>query len=125
MKLHILPAAEVDAFIVVVHRHGQGHLGVLLANDILVQYIANLPGRGNHVGNVRVQVFLRVVGVVQNAHAQVDALVADISARPRDDAGDLLLVLAAEGTADALSFVVFRHIQSLNSLAGLAPAITL
>ena len=105
LELHVLPAAEVDALIVVVDRHGQGDFSVLLPDDILVQHVADLP----HIGDVRPGLLLGIVSVVQNAHAQVDTLVADIGARTGDDAGDLFLVLAAEGTAHGFALVIFRH----------------
>ena len=59
---------------------------------------------------------LRIVGVVQDAHAQLDALIADIGPGPGDDAGHLLLVLAAEGAADRLVLVIFWHVVLPQSL---------
>ncbi len=70
LKLHIISAAKLDSFIVVVDRHRQGHLGIFLANDVLVQNLPDLPGDRQLVWQVRrdkpvlpAQLFL------QHAHA--------------------------------------------------------
>ena len=41
LQLHLVVAAEEDAFIVVVDGHGQRNLGRLLPDDILVEHLAN------------------------------------------------------------------------------------
>ena len=110
LQLHILRSTEVNALIVVVHRHGQGHLGLLLADDILVQHSVDLPGRGDGVRDCALQRLLGQLSLVlQDAHAQLHTLIADISARPGDEAAHLILMLSAEGTADRPLFVVFCH----------------
>ena len=115
LELHVVAAAEVDALVVVIYRHRQGHLGSLLADDILVQHLVDLPGGGDGVGNLPGGGVLdQVALVLQDAHAQLDALVADIGAGAGDEPADLILVLAAEGTADGALFVVFCH-ESLTS----------
>ena len=111
LQLHVLRPAEVDALIVVVHRHRQGHLGLLLADDILVQHGVYLSGGGDGVGDVPGE----LVEVVQHqgllphcGHAQSHAFVADIHARAGDHPLYLVRVLAAEGTPD-LSLVIVCH----------------
>ena len=110
LELHVVAAAEIDALVVVIYRHRQGHLGGLLADDILVQHLVNLPGGGDGVGDLPGGGVLdQVALILQDAHAQLDALVADIGAGAGDEPADLILVLAAEGTADGALFVVFCH----------------
>ena len=110
MQLHPLGVAEVDALIVVIYGHGQGDLGLLLADDILIQNGVDLLGRGDHVGHSAAAGFVhRLVVVVQNAHAQLHTLVADIDPRPGDQPPDLILMLAAKGTADVFLLVVTCH----------------
>ena len=110
MQLHSLGVAEVDALIVVIYGHGQGDLGLLLADDILIQHGVDLLGRGDHIGHAAAAGLVhRLVVVVQNAHAQLHTLVADIDTRPGDEPPDLILMLAAKGAADIFLLVVTRH----------------
>ena len=102
LQLHILRSAEIDALVVVVYRHRQGHLGLLLADDILVQNGVYLLGCGDDVGDFPGElgsVALQEKGVLPHGrHAQAHALIADIHARTGDDPLYLILMLAAEGT---------------------------
>ena len=109
LKLHIISTAEVDTLIVIVYRHREGHFGVFLADDILVQHIPDLFGSRDHIGNIRALLLHVVSGILQDTHAELDAFVADICARARNDAGDLLLMFAAERAADRTFVVVFGH----------------
>ena len=105
MQLHVV-SAEVDPLIVVVHRHRQGDLGRILADDILVQVGLDLLGAGDDLRHIRVhQGVFRGIHVIQNVHAQMDTFVADVGARPGDDLGHLVLMLAAEGAADGPFFI--------------------
>ena len=70
----------------------------------------DLPGGGDGVGHLSGGSLGRVALILQDAHTQLNALVADIGARPSDEPADLILVLAAEGTAHcALLIVIFCH----------------
>ncbi|MPN13193.1 hypothetical protein SDC9_160513 [bioreactor metagenome] len=99
LELHVVAAAEIDTLIVVIDRHRQRNLGVVLADHILVQDLSNLLGRGNDLRDVR---DLRGVGhsasirIFQDAHTQLDTFVTDIRAGPGNNTGHLLLVLSAE-----------------------------
>ena len=107
LELHVLPTAEVDPLIVVVHRHGQGNLGRVLADDVFVQVCLDLFGAGDDLRHIGVgQLLFWRVHVLQDVHAQMDALVADVGPRPGDDLGHLVLVFAAERAADGTLFVV-------------------
>ena len=116
MQLHILVAAEINALIVVIDRHREGDLRLVLPDHILVQNALNFLGRGQFIRNL-LQTGGAVVlkPIVQNAHAQLDALVADAHAGPLDHPVDLLLVLAAEGTAKGSLGVVIHAITSVLS----------
>ena len=108
MQLHVVAAAEIDPFIVVVHRHGQGDLRRILPDDIFVQICLDLTGGGDGVGHIGVDHLpLRRRHVLQNIHAQVDTLIADVRAGAGNDLGHLVLVLAAEGAANGSFFIVF------------------
>jgi len=114
LQLHILVPAEVDPFVVVVHRHGQGHLGLVLADDVLVQHVLDLAGRGQLIRQV-----LQCAGrgvlkpIVQNAHAQLDVLITDEQTGSLDHPVDLALMLAAEGAPQALLALVTHGITSV------------
>ena len=105
MQLHILVAAEIDALIVIVHGYGQGDLGSLLSDDVLVQHLFDLLGRGQILHTVEALVGRRTVPVVQNGHTQLHAFVADAYARPLDHPVYLPLCLAAERAAQGLFFI--------------------
>ncbi|MPN10431.1 hypothetical protein SDC9_157726 [bioreactor metagenome] len=109
MQLHFLVAAEVDPLIVVIDRHREGDLRLILSDHILVQNALDLLGRGQLIRNLLQAGGAGVLEpVVQNTHTQLNALVADTYARPLNHPVDLLLVLAAEGTAKG-SLGVFIH----------------
>ena len=99
LDIVILIAAQ-DALIVVVHRHGQHHLGTVLADDIVVE-------RGAHLGRLRQLVAperdlrrgdaLGLIALVDDAHAQAHALITDIyPGRSCDQLADLALGLVTK-----------------------------
>ena len=84
----------IKTFIVVVHRDRQDALGLILANDIIVQYVANFLWTGNFAvlaGGQRAFGFL-----ADNIVAQVDTLVADENSRARNQLAHLMLRFSAE-----------------------------
>ena len=112
--LHLVVAAEEDAFIVVVDGHGQRDLGRLLPDDILVEHLANFARRGDGVG--RFQLVVRLIAVLQHVHAQADALIADAHARPLDHAVHFVLALAAERAARFIEIIlVVGHVWLISS----------
>ena len=116
LELHILVAAEENTLIVVVDCHGQRHLGLILADDVLIQHVLDLPGGGELIGDI----LQRAAGgilepIVQNTHAQLHALVADADAGALDHTMDLLFPLSAEGTAQGLFAFVTHGITSFTS----------
>src|SRR6202000_2918717 len=83
----------LDALVVVVDRDRQGALGGVLTDDVALQEIPDLGRLGKFVE-------FYVVGVGEflfdDFVAQINALIADVHARPRNKLFDLLLALSAE-----------------------------
>jgi hypothetical protein len=84
---------------VVVDRYGEGALGTVLADDILVEYVEDLA---------RLRKVLELEGgrsselFIDDLVAEVDAFVADIDAGAGDQLLDLALRLAAEAAEELL-----------------------
>ena len=105
MQLHVGLACVEDALVVVVYGHGEDLFRLLLAYDIFVQvglYLRRL--RQPFLQKLRD--LLRLLGLlayhivlVNNAHAQLHALVADIGAVAGYEPVHKRLRLAAEGAA--------------------------
>ncbi len=95
---------EVDALVVVVHRHRQDLLGLLLPDDVGVQRLVDLLGRGQVLEERLDFSFLGEL-VFDDVVAQFDALIADVDARTRDQLLDVPLALAAERTLQRLGAV--------------------
>ena len=112
MQFHVVAAAEKDTLVVVVDRHRQHNLGLFLADNILVEVGLDFLGDGESLGHV---VHGRGVGfavvVVQQAHAEVYALIANPHAGALYHAVNLVLGLAAERTAVQVSAFI-THIQA-------------
>ena len=112
LQLHIVPAAKVNALIMIVNRHGQGHFGGLLPDDIFIQHRPDLLGGGQLIGDVLQGSGLRAVEpLVQNAHAKLHALIADPDPGALDHAVYLIFALATERAVEL--FVFFRHVYLL------------
>ena len=86
-------AAGLNPLVVVVHRHRERLLGLVLANHVLVDELVDLARLGQLVpgrlGRLR-ELFL------DDLVAEVDALVADVHTWPGDELLHLLLALSAE-----------------------------
>ena len=99
------PLADgLDALVVVVHGHGQRALGLVLADDVVVQDAVDVARLGQLL-----EVERRRGGelLVDDLVAQVDALVADVHAGAGDELLHLALRLAAEA-AEQLVVAVGR-----------------
>jgi hypothetical protein len=77
----------------IVHRHREDALGVLLADHIVVEDLADFA-RGGHPFPRTHEVAL--VLLADDVHAQLDAFVADEHRRSRDKLVNLMLAFAAE-----------------------------
>ena len=84
----------------VVDRHGELLLGLLLSDDVLVEEAEDLVGR-REGGAGRAALALLVVG--DDVVADVHALVADEDGRSGDQLPDVVLVLVTERTAEDLT----------------------
>jgi hypothetical protein len=98
--------ADLDPLVVVVHRDRQDLLGGFLTDHVLVQERVDLLGLGELL-----ELELGGLGqlLLDDLVAQVDALVADIDARSRDELLDLLLRLAAEVALQKVRVTDPRH----------------
>ena len=100
LQLHIGVAAVENALVMVIHRHGQGDLRLILTDDITVHIFLDLFRRGQMIGNGQLGAAGLIHLLVQDRAAQLHAFVADIGIRSGHDALDLCLRLAAEGASD-------------------------
>ena len=94
--------ADLHPLVVVVDGDGQDPLGEVLADDVVVEELEDLPGLGQLV-----ELELGGLGelLLDDLVAEVDALVADVDAWARDELLDLLLRLAAERALQQLAAV--------------------
>src|SRR5690606_31170513 len=108
LQLHVVgPHARVDPLVVVVHRHRQRLLGRFLADYVLVEDLLDFL-RPGYVAELDVDFVVHLF--LDDLVAQLDALVANVDARPGDELLDLLLPLAAEGALELALFVAeFEH----------------
>ena len=116
LQLNVGLAGVEDALVVVVYGHGEDLFGLLLPYNVFVEVRFYLCGlrqplldKLRHgLGLAGVVLFGDVV-LVNYAHAQLDALVADICAVAGDQPFHEGLRLAAEGAANRLPFVCLCH----------------
>src|SRR2546427_855 len=99
LDFRLTPGVRVDALVVVVDRDGEGLLGALLPDHVLVQHVLDLGGRGD-LGDRLSDLPLLVLG--QDLVAQRDAFITDVDPRAGDEFPDRVLGLAAERAAEVL-----------------------
>src|SRR5256885_13603146 len=108
----------VDALEVIVSRHGQGLLRLLLTDHVLIEHVLDLGGSRDlrdRLGD------LALLVLRQDLVAQRDALVADVHARAGDELPDRVLGLAAERASQV--FIVRHGAQTWeNGTAGASQA---
>ena len=99
LDVRVVGLHHLHALVVVVDRHRQRALGLLLADDVLVEDVVDLPRLGEVLDVER-----RRSGqlLVDDLVAEIDALVADVDAGPGDELLDLALRLAAEASRAAV-----------------------
>jgi len=83
----------VEPLVVIVDRDREHFLGVVLADDIVVEHLADLARGRNAVARLHER---GLVLLADDVHAQFDALVADKDGRPGYELAHLVLALAAE-----------------------------
>ena len=87
--------------VVVVHRHRQDALGVILADDVVVQIALDLGGRGQVAARLARFLACRQL-VTDDFVAKVNAFVTDEDRRSGDQLLDFMLALAAKRTVQRL-----------------------
>ena len=111
---------RADALVVVVDGDGESVLGGLLADDVLLEEGEDLLGlRQFEVGAAAVAGLGQAL--LDDLVAQLDALVADVHAGPRNELLDLLLALAAEGALEQVGALTDSCHQSTLLLLGRLP----
>ena len=117
LYLHaVVGGCLLDSLIVVVYRHGEIALRLVLSDDILVEVVFYLMGLWNFHGIPGTEIVLILTVVVQQMVRLEDveclchAMVADVAVHTRDKELHIVLPSAAEGTHLLFSF---SHIFSL------------
>jgi len=85
---------RIEPLVVIVHGDREHLLGVALADDVVVEDLADLLRRRDAVARLDQRGF---VLLADDVHAEFDALVADENRGTRDQLADFMLALAAEG----------------------------
>ena len=94
--------AEHQPLVVVVHGDGQHLLGVLLADDVLVELRDDFARRGN-LGEELLAGAAAPPFLLEDRLAKLDALAADVDvAGPFDQRADVAIALATERTEGVL-----------------------
>ena len=97
LDVRVVGLHHLHALVVVVDRYGQRALGLVLADDVLVQHAVDLARLGEVLDVERGR---SGELLVDDLVAEIDALVADVDARPRDELLDLPLGLPAEAAEE-------------------------
>ena len=92
-----------QALVMVVDRHREHLLGVLLADHVIVQNAADFLRGRNPVAGLHERRFRLLA---DDVHAQLDAFIADENRRASDQLANLMLALAAEGAVQRALGVV-------------------
>src|SRR5262247_1994665 len=86
----------------IVHRHRQHALGVVLSDHVTVQYGTDFRRARNTIARLDQGVF---VLFADDVHAELDAFITDEHRRPRNQLTDLVLALPAEGAVEGILFL--------------------
>src|SRR5262249_7357116 len=99
LQLHLAhERLMLDAPVVVVHRHREDLLGAILPHHVVVEHRLDLVRLGR-ARRLAARLLLAVL-LGDDVVAELDALVADVDRRPRDELAHLALALATEGTGE-------------------------
>ena len=103
LQLDVGLLREVDAFIMIINRHGQCDFCLVLSDDVTVHICFDFLRGREGIGKLQILRFTVFHFVAQDARTKIDALVADIYIRTGNNPVDLFLPLAAERAADGIS----------------------
>src|SRR5208282_938435 len=92
-------ALVIEPLVVIVDSDREHFLGVVLADDIIVQNLADLARRRDPVARLHQR---GLVLLADDVHAQLDALVANENGRPGDELAHLVLALTAERAVERI-----------------------
>ena len=101
--------------VMVVHGYGQDLLGVFLADDVIIQHLADFARRGHPIAALHQR---GLVLFTDDIHAEFDAFITDEHRRPSDQLAHLMLRLAAEGTIQRVLGIAGRLAHARSSPAG-------
>src|SRR3989337_4310526 len=109
----------VEPLVVVVHGNREHALGVILADDVIVEDGANLHRGGHAVARLHQRA---LVLLADDVHAKLDAFIADEHRRPGNELAYLVLALAAERAVEGILRIGSAHLahslfQSLSATA--------
>src|SRR6516165_3906697 len=104
----------IETLVVIMNRDREHLLGVILTDDIVVENFAYLLGGRNAIARLHQR---GLVLLVDDVHAQFDALVADDYGRAGDELAHLVLALAAERAVERriLGFAAAELASSQNT----------
>ena len=105
----VVLGAVGQALVVVVHGDREHALGVVLADHVVVEHLADVARRRNAVARLDQR---RLVLLADDVHAELDAFVADEDGRPGDQLPHLVLALAAERAVERVLGDRYRWIWS-------------
>jgi hypothetical protein len=109
----------VQALVVVVDRHREHALGVILADDVIVEDALDLLRRRHALLRLHQRGF---VLLTDDVHAEFDAFIADEHGRPGDELTHLVLALPAERAIESVLGLSagrgFAHTRSFKGPTG-------
>src|SRR5690348_811091 len=110
------------ALVMIMDRDREDALGMILADDVIVENLADIFGCRDAVARLDQR---GLVLFADDVHAQFDAFIADEHRRASDELAHLMLALAAERTVEGVLRIAaagFGHTLSVNDRTGLDPA---
>ena len=111
----VVLGAVREPLVVVVHRDRQHALGVVLADHVIVEHLADVARARHAVARLDQR---RLVLLTDDVHAELDAFIADEDGRAGDELPDLVLALAAEGAVERVLRVAAAGLGHRHSVAG-------
>src|SRR6202022_5162287 len=111
----VVLCAMREALVMVVHGYREHALGVILADHVIVEHLANVARPGNPVPRLDQSGF---VLLTDDVHAELDAFIADEHGRAGDQLSDLVLALAAERAVERVFRVAAAGFGHRHSVAG-------